>query len=47
MGFAPSWNSDFLYTATKLKGVRFSEKNGDKIIKKLDWWLENGLEFSG
>ena len=29
MGFAPSWNSDFLYTATKLKGVRFSEKNGD------------------
>ena len=29
MGFAPRWNSDFLYTATKLKGVRFSEKNGD------------------
>lgn len=29
MGFAPSWNPDFLYVAAKMNGLSFKEKKGD------------------
>lgn len=34
MGFAPSWDPAFLYTAAKLSGVDFSEKNGEFVWNK-------------
>ena len=43
MGFAPSWNSDFLYTATKLLDVGFYEKNGEIVWDEL--FLENAVEY--
>ena len=43
MGVAPSWNSDFLYTATKLLDVGFYEKNGEIVWDEL--FLENAVEY--
>ena len=43
MGFAPSWNSDFLYTATKLMDVGFYEKNGEILWDEL--FLDNAVEY--
>lgn len=35
MGFAPIWDSSFLYTAAKLKGISFKEYNGSVIWDQL------------
>ena len=51
MGFAPSWDEDFLYTVTKLNNIDFLEKNGEiywdevfleqSISYLRDWTTEN------
>lgn len=35
MGFAPVWDSEFLYTAAKLKGISFQDYKGSVIWDKL------------
>lgn len=36
MGYAPAWDSNFLYTAAKLNGISFQEHNGSVIWDKLE-----------